>query len=223
MAVVVTGAKGFIGQNLMIHLAERRVDAAGFDIADDLADMRAAVASADFVFHLAGVNRPETEDEFETGNAGLTGEVCRILAKAGNRAPLVITSSTQAERDNPYGRSKLAAEQAVLAHGETTGAPVHVFRLTNVFGKWARPNYNSAVATFCHNTAERLPITINDPAAPLKLIYVDDVCAALLRVLDDPTAAHGDRPGFAHAGPEYETTVGAVPTPSVASPKAGPR
>ncbi len=210
MAVVVTGAKGFIGQNLMIHLAERGVDAVGFDLGDDPAAMRAAVAGADFVFHLAGVNRPQTEDEFETGNAGLTGEMCRILAEAGNRAPLVITSSTQAERDNPYGRSKLAAEQAVLGHGEATGAPVHVFRLTNVFGKWARPNYNSAVATFCHNTANSIPISVNDPAAPLKLVYVDDVCAAFMRVLDDPTAAHGDSPGFAQVRPEYDTTVGAV-------------
>ena len=204
MAVVVTGAKGFIGQNLMIHLRERGVQAVGFDLGDDPAAMTEALAGADFVFHLAGVNRPETEDEFETGNAGLTGEVCRVLAEAGNRAPVVITSSTQAERDNSYGRSKLAAERAVLAHGEATGAPVHVFRLTNVFGKWARPNYNSAVATFCHNTANGLPISVNDPAAPLKLVYVDDVCAAFLRVLDDPTAAHGDRPGFAHAGPEYD-------------------
>lgn len=210
MAVVVTGAKGFIGQNLMVHLAERGFDAVGFDIGDDPAAMRTAVAGADFVFHLAGVNRPQTDDEFETGNAGLTGEVCAILAEAGNRAPLVITSSTQAERDNPYGRSKLAAEEAVLAHGAATGAPVHVFRLTNVFGKWARPNYNSAVATFCHNVAQGLPISVNDPDAPLKLVYVDDVCAAFLRLLDDPRAVEGDRPGFAHAGPEYDTTVGAV-------------
>lgn len=210
MAVVVTGAGGFIGRNLMIRLAERGVEARGFDVDDDPAAMRAAVASADVVFHLAGVNRPQTEDEFETGNAGLTGEICDVLARSGNRAPLIITSSTQAERDNPYGRSKLAAERAVLAHGEATGAPVQVFRLTNVFGKWARPNYNSAVATFCHNVANGLPITINDPAAPLKLVYVDDVCDAFLRVLDDPTGVHGDRPGFAHAGPEYDTTVGAV-------------
>ena len=210
MAVVVTGAKGFIGQNLMIHLAERGAEAVGFDLGDDPAAMRAAVADAAFVFHLAGVNRPHREDEFETGNAGLTGEMCRILAQAGNTAPLVITSSIQAGRDNAYGRSKLAAEQAVLAHGVATGAPVHVFRLTNVFGKWARPNYNSAVATFCHNIANGLPISINDPNAALKLVYVDDVCAAFLRVLDDPAAAYGDSPGFAHAGPEYDTTVGTV-------------
>jgi hypothetical protein len=120
MAVVVTGAKGFIGQNLMIHLRERGVDAVGFELGDDPAAMIEALAGADFVFHLAGVNRPETEDEFETGNAGLTGEVCRVLAEAGNCAPVVITSSTQAERDNSYGRSKLAAERAVLAHREAS-------------------------------------------------------------------------------------------------------
>jgi UDP-2-acetamido-2,6-beta-L-arabino-hexul-4-ose reductase len=209
MAVVVTGAHGFVGKNLMIRLAERGVEAEGFGRGDDEA-MLAAVAGADFVFHLAGVNRPETEDQFTTGNADLTARVCSALVAAGNAAPLVISSSTQAERDNPYGRSKLAAEEAALAHGAATGAPVHVFRLTNVFGKWARPNYNSAVATFCHNVANGLPISVNDPAAPLKLVYVDDVCDAFLGVLDDPTAAHGDRPGFAHAGPEYDTTVGAV-------------
>lgn len=210
MAVIVTGAKGFIGKNLMIHLAENGVDAFGFDTGDDPAAMRAAVAAADFVFHLAGINRSQTEEEFETGNAGLTGEICDLLAQSGNPIPLVITSSTQVERDNAYGRSKLAAEQAVLAHSAATGAPVHVFRLTNVFGKWARPNYNSAVATFCHNIANDLPILVSDPSAPLKLVYVDDVCNAFLRVLDEPAGAHGDRPSFAHAGPEYETTVGAV-------------
>lgn len=209
MTVVVTGAEGFIGKTLMIRLAERGVEARGFGRGDDDA-MLEAVARAGFVFHLAGVNRPETEDQFVTGNAQLTHRVCAALAAAGNTAPLVISSSTQAERDNPYGRSKRAAEDAALAHGAATGAPVHVFRLTNVFGKWARPNYNSAVATFCHNVANGLPISVNDPAAPLKLVYVDDVCDAFLRVLDAPTAAHGDRPGFAHAGPEYDTTVGAV-------------
>ncbi|WP_125257768.1 UDP-2-acetamido-2,6-beta-L-arabino-hexul-4-ose reductase [Brevundimonas fluminis] len=209
MAVVVTGANGFVGKNLMIRLAERGVEARGFGRGDDDA-MLAAVARADFVFHLAGVNRPETEDQFVTGNADLTARVCAALAGAGNAAPLVVSSSTQAERDNPYGRSKRAAEDAALAHAAATGAPVHVFRLTNVFGKWARPNYNSAVATFCHNVANGLPISINDPAASLKLVYVDDVCDAFLRVLEDPTGAHGDRQGFAHAGPEYDTTVGAV-------------
>jgi UDP-2-acetamido-2,6-beta-L-arabino-hexul-4-ose reductase len=209
MAVVVTGAQGFVGKNLMIRLAERGVEALGFGRGDDAA-MLAAVARADFVFHLAGVNRPETEDQFASGNADLTACVCAALASAENTAPLVISSSTQAERDNPYGRSKLAAEKPALAHAAATGAPVHVFRLTNVFGKWARPNYNSAVATFCHNVASGLPITVNDPSAPLKLVYVDDVCDAFLRVLDAPEAAHGSEPGFAHAGPEYDTTVGAV-------------
>lgn len=212
MKVVVTGAGGFIGKNLMIHLAERGVEARGLLRTSTAGEMREAIADADLVFHLAGVNRPISEAEFEAGNRDLTGQVCAILAEAGNPAPLVVASSTQAQRDNPYGRSKRAAEEAALAHGRVSGASVHVFRLTNVFGKWARPNYNSAVATFCHNVARGLPIMVNDPAAPLKLVYIDDVCAAFLRVLDDPTAAHGDRPRFAHAGPEYETTVGDVAT-----------
>lgn len=210
MKVVVTGAGGFIGKNLMIHLGERGVEARGLVRGSTFQQIREALADADFVFHLAGVNRPIDEREFETGNRGFTEQICSILADSDNPAPLAFASSTQAERENLYGRSKRDAEEAVLAHGRATGAPVHVFRLTNVFGKWARPNYNSAVATFCHNVARGLPITVNDPAAPLKLVYVDDVCAAFLRVLEDPAASHGDQPGYAHAGPEYETTVGAV-------------
>jgi UDP-2-acetamido-2,6-beta-L-arabino-hexul-4-ose reductase len=209
MSVVVTGAQGFIGKNLMIHLAERGVDARGFDVDSDPADLRAALASAEFVFHLAGINRPQTDDEFASGNAGLTAEICSILADAGNKAPVVVTSSTQAERDNPYGRSKLAAEEALRSHSARTGAPVHLFRLTNVFGKWARPNYNSAVATFCHNIAHGLPIRVDNPDAPLKLVYIDDVIRAFLSILDAPSATHG-QDGFAFASPEHETTVGAV-------------
>lgn len=212
MKVVVTGAGGFVGKNLMIHLAERGVAACALVRTSAIGEVEEALAGADLVFHLAGVNRPISEAEFETCNHGLTGQVCANLAQAGNRAPLVLASSTQTGLDNPYGRSKRAAEEAALAHGRATGAPVHVFRLTNIFGKWARPNYNSAVATFCHNVARGLPITVKDPATPLKLIYIDDVCAAFLRVLGDPTAAHGDRTGFAHAGPVHETTVGAVAT-----------
>lgn len=209
MRVVVTGANGFIGKNLMVRLTERGVDARGFGRGNDR-EMLDALASADLVFHLAGVNRPETEEEFTSGNPGLTRDVCTALANAGGRASLVVSSSTQAAQDNPYGRSKLAAEDVALEYGRQTGARVHVFRLTNVFGKWARPGYNSAVATFCHNTARGLPIEINNPVAPLKLAYIDDVCDAFLRVLDAPQAEHGDRPGFAVVPVEYETTVGEV-------------
>jgi UDP-2-acetamido-2,6-beta-L-arabino-hexul-4-ose reductase len=137
------------------------------------------------VFHLAGVNRPQDPAEFATGNAGLTQDVCAALTDAGRRATLLLTSSTQAMQDNPYGRSKLAAEEAVRAYGAATGATVHVLRLPNVFGKWCRPNYNSAVATFCHNIARGLPIRVNDPAAPVTLVYVDDVLDCFVRLLDE--------------------------------------
>lgn len=206
MAIVVTGAKGFIGQNLMIHLAERGADVVpiGSDSTDqELAD---ALNQADFVFHLAGVNRPQFDDQFITGNVDFTRRLCALLAGVGRAVPVAYSSSTQADRDNAYGRSKRDAEAALMAHGEATGAPVRIFRLANVFGKWARPNYNSAVATFCHNTARGLGITVNDPDAPLNLIYVDDVVAALLAVLDRP----GDGVELVEAGPVYSTTVGAV-------------
>lgn len=210
MQATVTGAGGFIGKSLMIHLAEQGVKAHAVVREAPVEEMRRALEAADIVFHLAGVNRPVEEVEFQTGNRDLTAQVCGLLADSGRKTPLVVASSTQAERDNPYGRSKRAAEEIALAYGAGNAAPVHIFRLTNVFGKWARPNYNSAVATFCHNVARGLPITVNDPSAPLRLVYIDDVCTAFLRVMRAPTGPHGDRPGFAHAGPEYQTTVGEV-------------
>lgn len=206
MAIVVTGARGFIGQNLMVHLAERGLDAVAIGTDSSESELRTALAGADFVFHLAGVNRPKVEDEFTSGNVDFTRRLCELLVETGRGTPVVYTSSTQAERDNPYGRSKRGAEDLLLGYGEASGAPVRIFRLANVFGKWARPNYNSAVATFCHNIARGLEITVNDPAAPLNLIYIDDVIAAFLSALDDP----GEAAGFAEAGPVYATTVGAV-------------
>lgn len=206
MAVVVTGARGFIGQNLMVHLAERGVDVAPIGSDSSEADLRSALVGADFVFHLAGVNRPETDDGFTAGNVDATRRLCDLMVETGRAIPVVYASSIQAERDNAYGRSKRAAEDLLLAYGQTTGAPVRVFRLANVFGKWSRPNYNSAVATFCHNIARGLDITVNDPSAALKLVYVDDVVSCFLATMD---GVDGDA-GFTEAGPVYETTVGEV-------------
>jgi UDP-2-acetamido-2,6-beta-L-arabino-hexul-4-ose reductase len=165
-----------------------------------------AFAEADFVFHLAGVNRPKDPEEFARGNARYTEELCDALAAAGRKATVVFASSIHVELDNPYGRSKRTAEEALLRYQERTGARVHLFRLANVFGKWCRPNYNSAVATFCHNIARGLPITVNDPAAPLPLVHVDDV----VRTFTDLLSAPGVPGGFAVAGPVYTTTVGEV-------------
>lgn len=207
MRIVITGANGFIGKNLQIRLREAgHSDVACVTRSTDTLGLTRALLEADFVFHLAGVNRPQDPTEFTTGNAVFTAEICQLLAMAGRRAPLVITSSTQAGLDNPYGRSKAAAEAAARHYGASTGAQVHVFRLTNVFGKWARPNYNSAVATFCHNVSQGLPLHINDPAAPLRLVYVDDVIDHFLATL---TATTQDSK-FSEAGPVYEATVGEV-------------
>lgn len=207
MRIVVTGTDGFIAKNLGVRLQEvGQTDVVAITRQSTAHEMGAALAAADLVYHLAGVNRPQDPAEFSTGNADLTATLCDALVRAGSKAPLVMASSTQAALDNPYGLSKRQAEGHARAYGAATGAPVHVFRLTNVFGKWARPNYNSAVATFCHNRAHDLPIQVNDPTAVLRLVYVDDVVDAFLRVLADPAATAE----FAEAGPVYETTVGEV-------------
>ncbi len=207
--ILVTGANGFIGRNLVVRLNElANITVSTFVRGDDVARLPQLLAQADAVVHLAGENRPADEAAFSQVNAGLTSALCDALqhefAANGRHVPLVLASSTQAERDNPYGRSKLAAEQAVLALAQATGNPCVVFRLPGVFGKWCRPNYNSVVATFCHNLARDLPIQINDPDASVKLVYVDDVVAALLAALEAPTP--GYVPGT--VTPEYTITLG---------------
>lgn len=206
MAVVITGANGFIGRNLSVRLAEtgREVIGIGSDTAPAVLDD--ALSRADAVIHLAGVNRPTDVAEFHTGNVDVTRDLCERLAATGRSIPLIYSSSIQAELDNPYGRSKREAEDTILEYARRTGSPARIFRLANVFGKWARPNYNSAVATFCHNIAHGLEISVSDPAAPLRLLYVDDAIDAFIELLDQPL----DGAGFAEAGPVYETTVGAV-------------
>lgn len=212
--VLITGASGFIGQNLQLHLSERKdVQVRCFTRANALADLPALLDGVDFVFHLAGVNRPQDPTEFSAGNAGLTQVLCaavaQVAASTGRQVPIVFASSSQAAQANAYGQSKRAAEDALFDLQRQHGVPVHVFRLPNVFGKWARPNYNSAVATFCHNTARGLPITVNDPAASLTLVYVDDVVQRFIHLLDGADAAL-DAAGFATVAPQYSTTVGAL-------------
>ncbi|WP_194727116.1 UDP-2-acetamido-2,6-beta-L-arabino-hexul-4-ose reductase [Noviherbaspirillum malthae] len=214
MRIVITGADGFIGKNLKVRLAELGyIDVIGITRKTSPAAMHEALTAADCVFHLAGVNRPQDLAEFEMGNANLTKDVCEVLSQAGRQATVVLASSTQAGLDNPYGSSKRAAEDAVRKYGNSSGAPVHIFRLTNVFGKWARPNYNSAVATFCYNITRGLPITINNPAAPLQLVYVDDVVQAFVKCIpvdNMPCNTNVRVDGFVEAGPVYSTTVGEV-------------
>jgi len=207
--VLVTGAQGFIGKNLVVRLGELPgVAVSTFVRGDPPVALPALVAQADAVVHLAGENRPLDEGAFAAVNTGLTVALCEAIAHkvrtTGVRVPLLLASSAQAERDNPYGRSKRAAEQAVAALADATGNPCTVFRLPGVFGKWCRPNYNSVVATFCHNLARGLPIQVNDPSASVRLVYVDDVVAAFMAALEAPAA--GLSQGVVQ--PEYGVTLG---------------
>ncbi|WP_423192328.1 UDP-2-acetamido-2,6-beta-L-arabino-hexul-4-ose reductase [Cupriavidus sp. H18C2] len=212
MRVLITGADGFVGKNLRLVLAERKdVEVSVFTRADDPATLPARVGAVDFVFHLAGVNRPKDPAEFVSGNAGLTQALADALRQEAvanqRRVPVIYTSSTQAELGNAYGASKRDAEQVLFDLKESHQVPVHVFRLPNVFGKWCKPNYNSAVATFCHNIARDLPIQVNDPAAPVTLVYVDDVVQRFVQLMDGADA-QVDAGGFATVTPQYSTTVG---------------
>ena len=209
MNVLVTGANGFIGKNLVVRLRELpRFAVTEFVRGDSPEALPGLLAQADAVVHLAGENRPADEAAFAQVNTGLTVALCNALAaeqqRSGRQLPLVLASSAQAERDNPYGQSKLAAEQAVQQLCAASGHPAVVYRLPGVFGKWCKPNYNSVVATFCHNIARGLPIQINDPAARLQLVYVDDVVSSFIAALDAPAA------GLARAevAPLYATTLG---------------
>ena len=207
--ILVTGANGFIGKNLIVRLrALTNVTVSTFVRGDDAAVLRQLVSQVDAVVHLAGENRPADEAAFAQVNAGLTVALCDAIRQAfqscGRHIPLVLASSSQAELDNPYGRSKLAAEESVQTLGDETGNPCIIFRFPGVFGKWCKPNYNSVVATFCHNIARDLPIQINDRTASLRLVYVDDVVSALLAALEAPES------GCVHAqvSTEYTTTLG---------------
>lgn len=205
MRVLITGANGFVGQNLIAHLAERPdIELRRFTRGDSLESLSQLVAQVDFVFHLAGVNRPQDPHEFQTGNADLTKALCIAVRNSGRKIPVLYTSSSQAELDNPYGKSKREAEQQLLDLNATHGSPVYLFRLPNVFGKWAKPNYNSAVATFCYNITRDLPIQINDPAARINLVYVDDVVTRFISIMDNPLAAEP----FVNVEPVHSIGVG---------------
>jgi len=207
--ILVTGSQGFIGRNLVVRLGEvQGIEIARFDRGDDPARLPELVARADAIMHLAGENRPRNERAFAEVNVGLTLALCGAIRQenqtTGRHIPLILASSIQAENNTPYGRSKLTAEEAVRALAEQTGNPCIIFRLPGVFGKWCRPNYNSVVATFCHNIAHGLPIRIDNPSARLRLAYIDDVVSALLAALQAPMP--GAR--FATVDPEYEIGLG---------------
>lgn len=193
MKILITGAKGFIGKNLIAELKNRKyTDILEYARDTDPVLLDAYCQETDFVYHLAGVNRPKEQSEYMAGNFGFTKILLDTLKKHGNTCPVLISSSTQATYDNPYGESKKAGEDLMFAYGRETGAKVLVYRLPNVFGKWCRPNYNSAVATFCHNIARGLPITVNDPSVVMNLVYIDDVVEELINALQGKENCIGD-------------------------------
>lgn len=198
-----------MGKNLAVTLSLRsNITVTRFDLEDDPAVLPDLVRDADFIFHLAGVNRPQNPEEFSIGNAGLTWTVISHLVDQGKNIPLLISSSTQAAQDNPYGVSKREAEEAVFAYGSQTGAPVYVYRLPNVFGKWCRPHYNSAVATFCNNIANDLPIKVNDPTVTMQLVYIDDVVTNFLAAMDNSIPRTAD--SYYQIQPVYAVTLGVI-------------
>ncbi len=199
MKILITGAAGFVGKNLTEALnnirdgKDRRFSDLSveklylYDVDTDEAILEEGCKDADFVFNLAGVNRPQSPEEFMLGNFGFASKLLNNLKKYNNKCPVMISSSIQAtligRYDSDYGRSKKAGEELFFAYGEETGAKVLVYRFPNLFGKWCRPNYNSAVATFCHNIANDLPITVNDPSVKLELLYIDDLVDEMIGAL----------------------------------------
>ncbi|TDA69589.1 SDR family oxidoreductase [Sulfuricurvum sp. IAE1] len=208
MRVLVTGGRGFIAQNLIERLG--RMEGIAIDTfvrGDSLESLHEKVANAAFVFHLAGINRPEDPSEFYTGNRDLTAEIVQAAAACGSSVPILMSSSIQAERDNDYGKSKREGEEALAVYAAQSGAPVYIYRLPNVFGKWSRPNYNTVIATWCHNITRNLPIQINDPSAEVTLVYIDDVVDHFVRHLDE-----NGRNGVIRSdvAPVYKKTLGEI-------------
>lgn len=219
MKVLVTGAYGFVGKNLCATLKniadgkdksyniDSDITVFQYDLGTDKALLDTYCKECDFVFHLAGVNRPETEEEFMEGNFGFSSTLLDTLKKYNNTCPIMISSSIQAELDNPYGRSKKAGEDLMFAYGEETGAKVMVYRLPNLFGKWSRPNYNSVIATFCHNIARDMPITVNNRDVNMTLVYIDDLINELISALKGEENREG---AFCKVPVEHKITLGEI-------------
>lgn len=209
MKVLVTGAKGFIGKNLISELErQENVEVMAFDIDSPVEALEEYCRECNFVFNLAGVNRPEHTEEFMEGNFGFASTLVQTLKKYHNTCPIMNSSSIQAALDNPYGKSKKAGEDMLYAYGKEVGAEVYIYRFPNVFGKWCRPNYNSAVATFCNNIANGFPIQVNDRSTVMHLVYIDDVVEELLQALDRHPHVNSD--GYCYVPTVHEVTLGEI-------------
>ena len=211
MKILITGAKGFVGKNLIAELRNQGfTDLLECDIDTTSDELDSYTRECEFVFHLAGVNRPERTEEFMTENFGFTSVLLGKLQEHNNKAPLLISSSIQAALDNPYGQSKKAGEDLMFAYGKDNGVPVYVYRLPNVFGKWCRPNYNSAVATFCNNIANELPVQVNDPHVLMKLVYVDDVVGSFIDKLKNGKRNITEYGNYEEVHPVHEIKLGEI-------------
>jgi len=209
MKVLVTGANGFIGKNLIAELNRQEgIEVQPFDVDTPIEKLDEYCRECDFVYNLAGVNRPERVEEFKAGNFGFASTLLDALEKYGNTCPIMNASSIQAVLENPYGRSKKAGEDRMFAYGEKTGANIYIYRFPNVFGKWCRPNYNSAVATFCYNIAHDLPVQVNDRNTAMHLVYIDDVVEELLQALAGHP--HMNAEGYCYVSEEHEVTLGEI-------------
>jgi len=204
MKVLVTGANGFIAKNLISFLSEKK-DIEIFSYSKESTDEELAghIQNSDFIFHLAGVNRPKDKSEFAAINTGLTEKIVNLAKASNRRIPILFSSSTQAELENEYGKSKSDAEKAILKYSRDVDTPVYIFRMPNVFGKWTKPNYNSVVATFCHNIARTLPIQINDPNTEITLVYIDDVVGHFWNMLSGVESKNT----FVEINPKYKITL----------------
>lgn len=208
MKVLVTGAKGFIGKNLVSTLdREDKYEIICIDRENSKEELEKGVLNSDFIVHLAGINRPKNEEEFFEGNTGLTEEIIEILKKNNKNTSILITSSIQADLDNAYGQSKKGAEEALIKYMADTKGNVFIFRLPNVFGKWCRPNYNSAIATFCHNIARGEEVWISDPTKEMTLVYIDDVVRNIKDVIDNEETYI---PGYQNVDIEHKATLGEI-------------
>ena len=204
MRVLVTGANGFIAKNLVVRLSEiGNVEIVSFTREHKTEDLAGLLKNIDWIFHLAGVNRPESPDEFVSGNFDFSRLICSAITKSNRSIPVVFTSSIQAEGSSDYGASKLAAEQEFLDLNKRTGNPVYIYRLPNVFGKWAKPNYNSVVATFCYNISRDIEIQIGNPSATIKMVYIDDLVENFQALLQAPLC----KDFYRSVTPEYQITV----------------
>jgi len=204
MRVLVTGSNGFIGKNLIIRLNELDIQVLTYTRESSTQNLEGLIKDTDFVVHLAGENRPKDEKDFDVVNARLTMSICDALRSLGKNTPIILASSTQAEFDNAYGKSKLNAEIALKVLEVDTGCPVYVYRLPGVFGKWCKPNYNSVVATFCYNISHNLPIQVNNPDFELSLVYIDDVVEEFVKIIQ---GAKDDKKELL-VQPEYKIKLG---------------